>query len=49
VRWALETALDWYGQPTLWRRIVLNGMAQDFSWDRQAADYERLYESIMIR
>ena len=36
VRWALETALDWYGQPTLWRRLVLNGMRQDFSWDRQA-------------
>ncbi len=49
VRWALETALDWYGQPTLWRRLVLNGMGQDFSWDRQAAEYERLYEGIMIR
>ena len=33
VRWALETALDWYSQPTLWRRLVLNGMRQDFSWD----------------
>jgi glycogen synthase len=24
-------------------------MRQDFSWDRQAAEYERLYERIMIR
>ncbi len=44
VRWALVTALDWYAQPTLWRRLVLNGMSQDFSWDAQGAEYERLYE-----
>ena len=44
LRWALATALDWHGQPTLWRRLVLNGMEQDFSWDRQGAEYERLYE-----
>ena len=48
VRWALATALDWYGQPTLWRRLVLNGMSQDFSWDRQAAEYERHYERILV-
>jgi starch synthase len=44
VRWALSTALDWHARPTLWRRLVLNGMSQDFSWDRQGAEYERLYE-----
>jgi len=44
VRWALSTALDWYAQPTLWRRLVLNGMREDFSWERQGAEYERLYE-----
>jgi len=47
VRWALSTALDWFSQPTLWRRLVLNGMRQDFSWDRQGAEYERLYERCM--
>jgi starch synthase len=46
-RWALTTALDWYYQPTLWRRLVLNGMSQDFSWDRQGAEYQRLYERIL--
>ena len=44
VRWALSTALDWYAQPTLWRRLVLNGMREDFSGERQGAEYERLYE-----
>jgi starch synthase len=26
-----------------WRRIVENGMAQDFSWDRSAERYEAVY------
>lgn len=26
-----------------WARIVANGMAQDFSWDRSAARYEEMY------
>lgn len=42
-RWALETALEWYGWPTVWRRLVQNGMRKDFSWDSQGAEYERLY------
>ena len=47
VRWALATALDWHGQPTLWRQLVRNGMSQDFSWDKQGAEYERLYERVV--
>jgi starch synthase len=43
VRWALETALEWYGWPTVWRRLVQNGMRQNFSWEVQGAEYERLY------
>ena len=27
----------------IWRRIVRNGMAQDFSWDRSAEKYEAVY------
>lgn len=27
-----------------WRRIQLNGMSTDFSWQRSAQDYQRLYE-----
>lgn len=44
VRWALATALEWFGWPSVWRRLVLNGMREDFSWDTQGAEYERLYE-----
>ncbi len=46
VRWALEQALEWYAEPALWRRIVANGMREDFSWDRQVLEYERVYSGI---
>jgi starch synthase len=44
--WALNTALDLYAKPRIWRRFVLNAMAQDFSWTRQGADYLRLYDRV---
>ncbi len=47
IRWAFNTALEWYGWPSVWRRLVLNGMREDFSWDRQGAAYERLYEELI--
>jgi starch synthase len=46
VSWALDTAIDWYGQRTLWRRLVRNGMQQDFSWQRQVGAYESLYQRL---
>ena len=49
VRWALATALEWHGWPTVWRRLVQNGMRQDFSWDRQVDGYEELYRQLENR
>jgi starch synthase len=46
LEWALNTALDLYAQPPLWSRLVQNGMAQDFSWTRQAGEYLALYERL---
>jgi starch synthase len=43
---ALNVALDLYGQPQHWRRMMLNGMAKDFSWTRQGAEYVALYERL---
>jgi starch synthase len=43
VRWALNTALDWYEDGPLWRRLVTNAMRQDFSWGRQIMKYDRVY------
>lgn len=44
---ALNTALDLYEQPEHWQRIVRNGMAQDFSWERQGARYVEVYERVL--
>jgi len=46
VRWALGTAVDWFGQPDLWRQLMANGMRADFSWETQGAKYEALYASL---
>jgi glycogen synthase len=32
-------------EPAVWRRIQLNGMAQDFSWQVSAKEYVKLYEA----
>jgi starch synthase len=44
---ALERALTLYHtQPDVWLRLLRTGMAQDWSWRRSAAEYERLYLSM---
>ena len=42
----LEMALDVHAVPKHWTRIARNGMAQDFSWARQGAEYEELYQNL---
>ncbi|MDX1605996.1 MAG: glycogen synthase GlgA [Candidatus Competibacterales bacterium] len=44
--WAVNTALDLYEQPALWDRIVANGMAKDFSWERQGDRYIQLFRQL---
>jgi starch synthase len=44
LEWALNTALDLHAQPEHWRRMVRNGMAQDFSWERQGEKYVEIYK-----
>jgi starch synthase len=47
VTWGLNTALDLYQNKGAWRRLMQNGMAQDYSWSRQVRGYVELYESIV--
>ena len=47
VTWGVETALRWYPQKGLWRRLVQNAMARDFSWETQVGEYVALYESML--
>jgi starch synthase len=41
--WAVNTALDLYGQPDHWTRMIRNGMHCDFSWEHQGAQYVEVY------
>jgi starch synthase len=47
VSWGLATAIDWYSNKGLWRRLVQNAMAQDFSWKKQVGEYVALYEALL--
>jgi len=43
----VERALGEYGRPAVWKRIVHAGMKVDFSWNKSAKDYEKLYRKAM--
>jgi starch synthase len=47
VSWAVNTALDLYQHKGVWRRLVQNGMARDFSWQRQVREYLAQYEQLL--
>ena len=34
-------------QPRAWRRLQINGMKKDFSWDRSAAEYVKVYKRVI--
>jgi starch synthase len=40
----VREALKVFRDAKSWRKLMLNGMAQDFSWTSSAAEYVRLYE-----
>jgi starch synthase len=46
VEWAIHTALDFFKDEEGWIQLMRNGMAQDFSWDRQAGEYVKLYREL---
>ena len=44
---ALHRALESFRNKDQWTQIMLRGMAQDFSWDKPAAEYVRVYERVI--
>lgn len=44
---AVGRALAARRDPAGWRRLQLNGMTQDFSWERAAREYTRLYAELL--
>jgi starch synthase len=47
VRWAIGTTLDWYANPGIWKGLMQNAMAQDFSWGLQIRKYDALYRELV--
>jgi starch synthase len=41
---AVERALEAFRRPEIWRTLQRAGMRQDFSWDRSAREYVKLYK-----
>ena len=45
---SLQRALQLYReQPQRWRRLQINGMKRNFSWERSATEYVRLYKRLL--
>ncbi len=44
--WALKRALEVYQDPDAWHLLRLNGMGQDYSWEKQSGEYEELYRQL---
>jgi starch synthase len=45
LRAAMERARQAFANPSNWKLLQVSGMRQDFSWDRSAREYVKLYES----
>jgi starch synthase len=43
----LRRALEVYRDGNKWKRLVQNGMKQDFSWERSAQEYVKVYKKAM--
>lgn len=43
VTWAVNTALDLFKDKTIWPRMMQDAMSRDFSWEKQAQEYVRMY------
>jgi starch synthase len=43
----LRRGLDVYANSSAWKQLVTNAMACDFSWDRSARAYEKLYKQLI--
>ena len=47
--WAISRALELFDNKPLWRKVMLNAMAEDFSWKRQGEEYVTLFRKLTGR
>jgi len=43
----VRRAASTYRQPAVWKALVRNAMAEDFSWDASAREYVTLYRKAL--
>jgi starch synthase len=46
---AVRRAVEAFHQPERWRRMISAGMARDFSWDKPAQEYIKVFERALTR
>jgi starch synthase len=46
--YAVRQALHHYMDERIWKRIQLNGMAKDFSWNQPGREYAKLYQAARV-
>jgi len=47
LNWAINTGLDLYQDKKSWRKLVRNGMAMDYSWEKQGQIYVDLFRRLI--
>ena len=46
---SVKRGIDTFPYKETWKKIQQNGMSKDFSWDKSAREYVRLYENLISR
>jgi starch synthase len=46
---AVKLALEAYRDKALWEKLMIRGMARDFSWEQSARAYVKVYEDILTK
>ena len=44
---AMKKCIKCYAKPKIWQKLQIRGMNQDFSWNRSAKEYSKLYKSLL--
>ena len=47
LRWAMNTAMDFYSNRHAWKQIVHNGMQKNYSWSEQGAKYVEQFRKLL--
>ncbi|MDH5649007.1 MAG: glycogen synthase GlgA [Gammaproteobacteria bacterium] len=44
---AVKRALDLYRKPKIWKKVIITGMRQSYSWETSAKQYGALYDKLL--